>query len=379
MSTGKIIEALIIEALQESSNMKEFVAVFWRGNPQLKNGGYETERTIEAKTLKAAEKKAKEIEKKVAYGSMSLLRVEEKETVQESPNFKSRLEKIENLANEDVEEGSNFKSRLEKLDKMANESKVTEDGVPNRKQYSVDEDRWVTIKGTHVLINNKGEIKDEKLRKEIDGNSDDSEKVGSSVITTKVKNKKLLKSTESLEKRIENTLEKGESFDYVGWDIDNAREEEHENIDNMYAKKISKEAENVFSSSDDVEDTIITCCQSNFLDNFRESYKSNTGEDLPDDIAEIAKELVNKAKKYLKSKRKNGDFETKRQVNSRKFREKYETHNSKHSSKDEKRESIKKVLNSYVENSDKEIETYRNKVKDLTDFANYYAKYFNSK
>jgi len=198
----------IIEALQESGNMKEFVAVFWRGNPQLKNGGYETERTIEAKTLKAAEKKAKEIEKKVAYGSMSLLRVEEKETVQESPNFKSRLEKIENLANEEVEEGSNFKSRLEKLDKMANESKVTEEDVPDRKQYKVDEDRWVTIKGTHVLINNKGEIKDEKLRKEIEGNTKESNKKEDKKEEKKNVKKKFIENEKDFDSERDNVLKK---------------------------------------------------------------------------------------------------------------------------------------------------------------------------
>ena len=35
--------------------MKTYKAKFWRSNPQLKNGGYETERTIEAKTIRSAE------------------------------------------------------------------------------------------------------------------------------------------------------------------------------------------------------------------------------------------------------------------------------------------------------------------------------------
>lgn len=56
--------------------MKTYKAFFWRSNPQLKNGGYETIRTIEAKTIKSAEKKAKEIESKSVYGSMSLIKVE---------------------------------------------------------------------------------------------------------------------------------------------------------------------------------------------------------------------------------------------------------------------------------------------------------------
>ena len=52
--------------------MKKFKAKFWRGNPQLANGGYETTRTIEAKTITQARKKAREYEKCV-YGSMTLL------------------------------------------------------------------------------------------------------------------------------------------------------------------------------------------------------------------------------------------------------------------------------------------------------------------
>ena len=57
--------------------MKQYTAKFWRGNPQLKNGGYETTRTIEAKTIASARKKAKEYED-CCYGSMELLDVTEK-------------------------------------------------------------------------------------------------------------------------------------------------------------------------------------------------------------------------------------------------------------------------------------------------------------
>lgn len=37
--------------------MKVFEATIWRDNPQLKNGGYETKRTVEAKTENSARKK----------------------------------------------------------------------------------------------------------------------------------------------------------------------------------------------------------------------------------------------------------------------------------------------------------------------------------
>jgi hypothetical protein len=39
---------------------------------QLKNGGYETTREIEARNLRSAQKKAREIENGCCYGSMSL-------------------------------------------------------------------------------------------------------------------------------------------------------------------------------------------------------------------------------------------------------------------------------------------------------------------
>ena len=56
--------------------MKKYIATYWRGNPQLKNGGYETTRTIEAKTIVSARRKAKEWEKDCAYGTMTLLNLE---------------------------------------------------------------------------------------------------------------------------------------------------------------------------------------------------------------------------------------------------------------------------------------------------------------
>lgn len=58
--------------------MKTYIAKFWRGNPQLKNGGYETTRKIEAKTITSARKKAREMENCV-YGSMTLLDIQKEE------------------------------------------------------------------------------------------------------------------------------------------------------------------------------------------------------------------------------------------------------------------------------------------------------------
>lgn len=55
--------------------MKNYIAKFWRSNPQLKNGGYETTRTIEAENARAARKKAREIENGILYGSMRLVEI----------------------------------------------------------------------------------------------------------------------------------------------------------------------------------------------------------------------------------------------------------------------------------------------------------------
>lgn len=62
--------------------MKKYVATFWRSNPQLRNGGYITTRTIEAKTIASARKQAREIAGKTVYGGMELLNVEKAETTE---------------------------------------------------------------------------------------------------------------------------------------------------------------------------------------------------------------------------------------------------------------------------------------------------------
>lgn len=45
--------------------MKKFVVIFWRVNPQLKAGGYYTDRVIEALTISSARKKADKMAAKV--------------------------------------------------------------------------------------------------------------------------------------------------------------------------------------------------------------------------------------------------------------------------------------------------------------------------
>lgn len=58
--------------------MKTYIAKFWRGNPQLRHGGYYTTYEIEAKTIRSAEKKARKYEDCV-YGTMSLVEIQEAE------------------------------------------------------------------------------------------------------------------------------------------------------------------------------------------------------------------------------------------------------------------------------------------------------------
>lgn len=57
--------------------MKKYIALFWRGNPQLKDGGYETYRTYEAKSLAQARKMAEKTESKCVYGIMRLMDIVE--------------------------------------------------------------------------------------------------------------------------------------------------------------------------------------------------------------------------------------------------------------------------------------------------------------
>ena len=57
--------------------MKKYTVTLWRGNPQLVNGGYKTTRTVEAKTITSARKKADSLTKNCLYGSMTVLSVEE--------------------------------------------------------------------------------------------------------------------------------------------------------------------------------------------------------------------------------------------------------------------------------------------------------------
>lgn len=56
--------------------MKSFRITFWRDNPQLSNGGYETTRIVEAKTLSSAKKQADKICSSCVYGGMSVKKIE---------------------------------------------------------------------------------------------------------------------------------------------------------------------------------------------------------------------------------------------------------------------------------------------------------------
>ena len=55
--------------------MKKFEAVFWRGNPQLANGGYETKRKFKATSYLVAKRKAKKLEKGI-FGKVELLKIQ---------------------------------------------------------------------------------------------------------------------------------------------------------------------------------------------------------------------------------------------------------------------------------------------------------------
>lgn len=56
--------------------MKTYIATYYRYNPQLSSGGYQTTRKIEAVSITSARKKAREITEGCAYGSLELLDVQ---------------------------------------------------------------------------------------------------------------------------------------------------------------------------------------------------------------------------------------------------------------------------------------------------------------
>lgn len=56
---------------------KTWLATFWRGNPQLKEGGYTTTRTYENMTRKQAERKVKQAINNTVYGTFELISLEE--------------------------------------------------------------------------------------------------------------------------------------------------------------------------------------------------------------------------------------------------------------------------------------------------------------
>lgn len=56
-----------------------YIATFWRGNPQLKNGGYYTTKEFQAVSHKTAERQAERYTKDTVYGSLSLISVELKQ------------------------------------------------------------------------------------------------------------------------------------------------------------------------------------------------------------------------------------------------------------------------------------------------------------
>lgn len=66
-------------ATERMNSKRTYVATFWRGNPQLKNGGYYTTKEFQAVSHKAAERQAERYTKGMIYGSLNLISVELKQ------------------------------------------------------------------------------------------------------------------------------------------------------------------------------------------------------------------------------------------------------------------------------------------------------------
>jgi hypothetical protein len=46
--------------------------------------------------------------------------------------------------------------------------------MSNRKTFVSEDERWITVKGTHVLVDDDGVIQNKKLRKKIEATSGNS-------------------------------------------------------------------------------------------------------------------------------------------------------------------------------------------------------------
>lgn len=63
-----------------------YTATYFKGNPQSRNGGYNTTRIIEAKTLREATKKAEDLVNCV-HGTMTLLNIKPKTKAEQNQYF----------------------------------------------------------------------------------------------------------------------------------------------------------------------------------------------------------------------------------------------------------------------------------------------------
>ena len=61
------------------NSKRTYIATFWRGNPQLKNGGYYMTKEFQAVSHKAAERQVERYTKGMVYGSLDLVSVELKQ------------------------------------------------------------------------------------------------------------------------------------------------------------------------------------------------------------------------------------------------------------------------------------------------------------
>lgn len=61
------------------NSKRTYIATFWRGNPQLKNGGYYTTKEFQPVLHKAAERQAEKYTKGIVYGTLDLVSVELKQ------------------------------------------------------------------------------------------------------------------------------------------------------------------------------------------------------------------------------------------------------------------------------------------------------------
>lgn len=66
-----------------------------------------------------------------------------------------------------------YSSLISRFEDWCSSYEGTNEETEESEETQVDEDRWITIRGTHVLVDDEGGIKNDNLRKKINANKEE--------------------------------------------------------------------------------------------------------------------------------------------------------------------------------------------------------------